>query len=90
MCAHTGVSQSREQLKTDRLDYRFFLETTNEHGQKSQGTTLGERVKFSSKQPSKTVTAAVMALLPSLLYSGLAQGACVEELNKLKPAVGVL
>jgi hypothetical protein len=41
---------------------------------------------LSSKRRSKTATAAVLALLPSLLYSGLARATCVEELDKLKAA----
>ena len=41
---------------------------------------------LSSERRSKTATAAVMALLPSLLYPGLAQADCVEELKKLKAA----
>ena len=43
-------------------------------------------VMMSSKRRSKTAIAAVMALMPSLLYSGLAQATCVEELDKLKAA----
>jgi hypothetical protein len=41
---------------------------------------------MSSKRQSKTAIAAVMALMPSLLYSGLARATCVQELNKLKAA----
>lgn len=41
---------------------------------------------FTSKRPSKTVTAAVVALLPGLLYSGLSQASCAGELEKLKTA----